>query len=76
MTYIIIEPCIGVKDAACVEVCPLNIDPLDIILQMRQYLTMEESAAPAPLNSMMSNIENNGAPWAYPQADRAAWINE
>ena len=61
---------------ACVEVCPLNIDPLDIILQMRQYLTMEESAAPAPLNSMMSNIENNGAPWAYPQADRAAWINE
>lgn len=61
---------------ACVNVCPLNIDPLDIILQMRQYLVMEESAAPAPLNTMMSNVENNAAPWAYAQADRANWTNE
>jgi len=61
---------------ACVNVCPLNIDPLDIILQMRQYLVMEESAAPAPLNTMMSNVENNAAPWAYAQADRANWTIE
>ncbi|NDD36699.1 MAG: 4Fe-4S dicluster domain-containing protein, partial [Flavobacteriia bacterium] len=61
---------------ACVEACPLNIDPLDIIQQMRQYLVMEESAAPASLNTMMNNVENNGAPWAYPQADRALWTTE
>ena len=61
---------------ACVEACPLNIDPLDIIQQMRQYLVMEESAAPASLNTMMNNVENNGAPWAYPQADRAVWTTE
>ena len=61
---------------ACVEVCPLNIDPLDIIQQMRQYLVMEESAAPASLNTMMTNVENNGAPWAYPQADRGLWMTE
>jgi Fe-S oxidoreductase len=61
---------------ACVEACPLNIDPLDIIIQMRQYLVMEESSAPASLNVMNTNIENNGAPWAYSQADRGNWVNE
>ena len=61
---------------ACVEACPLNIDPLDIIQQIRQYLVMEESAAPASLNTMMTNVENNAAPWAYAQADRGAWITE
>jgi hypothetical protein len=60
---------------ACVEACPVNIDPLDIILQMRQYLVMEESAAPSTVNVAMGNIENNAAPWAYPQADRGNWIN-
>ena len=55
---------------ACVEVCPVNISPLSIIMDMRQYLVMEESAAPTELNVMMTNIENNGAPWAYSQADR------
>ena len=45
---------------ACIEACPLNIDPLDIIIQMRQYLVMEESSAPASLNVMNTNIENNG----------------
>ncbi|NQW41074.1 MAG: 4Fe-4S dicluster domain-containing protein [Cryomorphaceae bacterium] len=60
---------------ACVEACPLNIDPMDIIMQMRQYLVMEESAAPSTVNVAMGNIENNAAPWAYPQADRGNWIN-
>lgn len=59
---------------ACVEACPINIDPLDVILQMRQYLVMEESAAPSTVNVAMGNIENNAAPWAYPQADRGNWI--
>nr|WP_315011088.1 (Fe-S)-binding protein [uncultured Capnocytophaga sp.] len=57
---------------ACVEVCPVSISPLSIIMDMRQYLVMEESAAPTELNVMMTNIENNGAPWAYSQADRDA----
>ena len=61
---------------ACVEACPLNIDPMDIILQMRQYLVMEESAAPSTVNVAMGNIENNAAPWAYPQADRGNWIQQ
>ena len=55
---------------ACVEVCPVSISPLSIIMDMRQYLVMEESAAPTELNVMMTNIENNGAPWSYSQADR------
>ncbi len=61
---------------ACVETCPVNIDPLSIIMDMRRYLVMEESAAPAELNNMMQNVENNGAPWAYSQMDRLNWINE
>lgn len=61
---------------ACTEACPLNIDPLSIILDMRRYLVMEESSAPLELNNMMSNIENNGAPWPYNQMDRLNWKNE
>ncbi len=61
---------------ACVEECPVMIDPLDIIIQIRQYMVMEESAAPAELNLMFTNIENNGAPWQYSQADRLNWVNE
>lgn len=61
---------------ACVEACPVNIDPLSIINDMRRYLVMEESAASSQLNTMMTNVENNGAPWAYPQADRAKWMEE
>ena len=61
---------------ACVEECPVNIDPLSIILDMRRYLVMEESAAPQELNMMMTNVENNGAPWQYNQQDRLNWINE
>ncbi|WP_425077513.1 4Fe-4S dicluster domain-containing protein [Psychroserpens sp. S379A] len=61
---------------ACVEACPVSIDPLNIIMQMRQYLVMEQSAAPMELNNMMTNIENNGAPWPYNQMDRLNWVNE
>lgn len=61
---------------ACADACPVNIDPMSIILDMRRYLVMEESAANPQLNNMMTNVENNGAPWAYAQADRANWINE
>ena len=61
---------------ACVEACPVDIDPLSIIMEMRQYLVMEESAAPTDLNNMMSNIENNGAPWPFNQQDRANWAQD
>ena len=61
---------------ACTEACPVSIDPLNIIMEMRRYLVMEESAAPMELNNMMTNIENNGAPWPYNQMDRLNWKNE
>ncbi len=61
---------------ACVEACPVSINPLSIILDMRRYLVMEQSAAPTELNNMMTNIENNGAPWPYNQMDRLNWKNE
>lgn len=61
---------------ACVEECPVNISPLSIILDMRRYLVMEQSAAPMSLNAMMANIENNSAPWQYNQQDRLNWKNE
>lgn len=61
---------------ACVEACPVNIDPLSIIIDMRRYLVMEQSAAPQELNMMMTNIENNGAPWQFNQMDRLNWREE
>jgi len=61
---------------ACVEECPIDIDPLSIIMDMRRYLVMEQSAAPQELNMMMTNIENNGAPWQYNQQDRLNWKDE
>ena len=61
---------------ACVEACPVSIDPLSIIIDMRRYLVMEQSAAPAELNNMMTNIENNGAPWPFNQMDRLNWKDE
>src|SRR5690606_20536105 len=60
---------------ACVEQCPVNINPLEIIMGLRQYAVMEESQAPQSINNMLSNLENNGAPWKYAQADRANWTN-
>ncbi|WP_335964392.1 (Fe-S)-binding protein [Galbibacter sp. PAP.153] len=61
---------------ACVEACPVSINPLSIIMDMRRYLVMEQSAAPMELNNMMGNIENNAAPWPYNQMDRLNWKNE
>ncbi len=61
---------------ACVEACPVLIDPLSIIVEMRRYMVMEESSAPQEWNLMMQNIENNAAPWQYNQADRLNWANE
>ena len=61
---------------ACVEECPIEINPLSIIMDMRKYLTLEKSAAPAELNLMMNNIENNGAPWPFSNQDRLEWVEE
>ena len=61
---------------ACVQACPINIDPLSIILDMRRYRVMEESKVPAELVSMFAKIENNGAPWQFAQADRLNWRSE
>ena len=58
---------------ACTEACPVNINPLEIIVELRRYVVMEESAAPASLNNMFGNVENNGAPWKYSNADRLNW---
>jgi len=60
---------------ACTEACPVNIDPLAIIVELRRYSVMEEAQAPGSLNNMFGNIENNGAPWKYSPADRANWTN-
>ncbi len=61
---------------ACTEACPVNIDPLAIIIELRRYLVMEESKAPASLTSMFSNIENNGAPWQFSPLDRLNWAKQ
>ncbi|MGL4596855.1 MAG: 4Fe-4S dicluster domain-containing protein, partial [Bacteroidia bacterium] len=61
---------------ACVQECPVNIDPLSIIIDLRRYLVMEESAAPTELNMMLTNLENNGAPWQFSPSDRLNWANE
>ncbi|HKR04727.1 MAG TPA: (Fe-S)-binding protein [Bacteroidia bacterium] len=60
---------------ACVEACPVNIDPLSIIVDMRRFIVMEQSAAPAELNGMFTRMENNAAPWPYSQSERLNWIN-
>lgn len=61
---------------ACVEECPVNIDPLSIIVDLRRYLVMEESKVPSELTGMLTNIENNGAPWQFAQTERLNWANE
>ena len=61
---------------ACTDACPIGIDPLSIIMEMRRYLVMEESSAPLELNNMMGTIENNGAPWPFSQMDRAQWTQK
>jgi len=61
---------------ACARECPININHPSLIVDMRRYLVMEESAAPGELNAIFSNIENNGAPWQFAQDDRMAWADE
>lgn len=61
---------------ACTDACPIELDPLSIILDMRRYLVMEQSAAPTELNMMFTNVENNGAPWQFSAADRLNWKDE
>ena len=61
---------------ACVEACPINIDPLSIIIDLRRNLVMEDAAMPSELAGMLTNIENNGAPWQFAQSDRLNWANE
>lgn len=58
---------------ACIKACPVNIDPLAIIMDLRRYIVMEESKAPSSINNMLSNIENNAAPWKYSASDRFNW---
>lgn len=58
---------------ACVEECPVSISPLEIILELRRYLIMEEASAPQEWNAMFGNIENNRAPWKFSPEDRAGW---
>ena len=61
---------------ACVQECPVNIDPLSIIIDLRRFLVMEESKMPTELTGMLTNIENNGAPWQFSPNDRLNWANE
>jgi len=61
---------------ACVEACPINIDPLSIILEMRRYVSMEESGAPASWNGMFQNIETSFSPWKFAPTDRYKWADE
>lgn len=61
---------------ACVQECPVNIDPLSIIVDLRRYLVMEESKIPTELTGMLTNIENNGAPWQFSPSDRLNWATE
>lgn len=58
---------------ACTEACPVNIDPLGIIVEMRRYLVMEQSKMPSEIQMMLTRVENNGAPWQFAQADRLKW---
>lgn len=61
---------------ACTEACPILLDPLSIIIDIRQYLIMEKSDAPTGINLLMNNIENNGSPWRFNKLDRLNWLNE
>jgi len=61
---------------ACAQECPVNIDHVSLIVDMRRYMVMEESSAPAQLNNMFANIENNGAPWPFAQTERFNWAND
>lgn len=61
---------------ACVRECPVNINQLSLILDMRRYLVLEEASAPGELKAVFNNIENNGAPWQYSSEDRLNWAKD
>ncbi|MFN5422255.1 MAG: 4Fe-4S dicluster domain-containing protein [bacterium] len=61
---------------ACVEECPVSINPVDIIMQLRRYLVMEKSSAPGEWTMMFGNVENNFAPWKFSPEQRTKWINQ
>jgi len=61
---------------ACVQECPILINPLDIILQLRRYKVMDEAQAPASWNAMFQNMDTNQAPWKFSPGDRLNWVNE
>ncbi|MCB0779645.1 MAG: (Fe-S)-binding protein, partial [Flavobacteriales bacterium] len=61
---------------ACTQACPVNIDPVAIIMDMRRNLVMEESRPRPALTTMLTNVENNGAPWQFAQSDRMKWTEE
>ena len=61
---------------ACTDSCPIDLDPLSIIIDLRRYLVMEQSSAPQELNMMFTNIENNGSPWQFSATDRLNWKDE
>ena len=61
---------------ACVEACPVSINPLDIIIQLRRYLVMEQSSAPSEWTAMFTNVENNFAPWKFSPDERINWTKE
>jgi heterodisulfide reductase subunit C len=61
---------------ACVEACPININPLRIIMELRTYAAMEESKVPAQWGQMFGNVENNGAPWKFSPSDRGNWMED
>ena len=61
---------------ACVEACPVTIDHVSTIIDLRRYLVMEKSVIPDSWARMFSNIENNGAPWQFSPADRGNWVTE
>ena len=61
---------------ACTQACPVNINPLEIIIELRRDLIMEQSKAPSSISTMLNNIQNNGAPWQFSPLDRANWTDE
>jgi len=61
---------------ACLQECPVNIDHPSLIIDMRRYMVLEESSAPAQINNMFANIENNGAPWPFAQTERMNWAQD
>jgi Fe-S oxidoreductase len=61
---------------ACTDACPINLDPLNIIVELRRFAVMEEAQAAASINSMFGNLENNGAPWKYAPSDRFNWASK